>query len=91
MSSTANSCRKPLSRPTEAEGREHHRLGRRAIAAGNWAAVLLVAGLFHWSSTADAKVSLVYGVYTSDKPSTMVRQFRPSLDLIAKAAGEILG
>ncbi len=91
MSSTANSCRRALSRPTEAEGREHHRLGRRAIAAGKWAAVLLAAGLFHWSSTADAKVSLVFGTYSPDKPSAMVTQLRPSLNEVAEHMSEILG
>lgn len=53
--------------------------------------LVLLLPMLQWSSAADAKVSLVFGVYTSDKPSAMVSQFRPSLDLIAKSAGEILG
>lgn len=53
--------------------------------------VLLLFPILLWSSAAYAEVSLVFGVYTSDKPSAMVRQFRPSLNVIAKRAGEILG
>lgn len=52
---------------------------------------LFLVPVLLWSSAAYAEVSLVFGVYTSDKPSAMVRQFRPSLDVIAKRAGEILG
>lgn len=38
-----------------------------------------------------ARVSLVFGVYSSDKPSAMVTQLRPALNLISKLAGDILG
>ena len=44
-----------------------------------------------WSSSAWAKVSLVFGTYSSDKPSAMVMQLRPSLDLIAQSMEKILG
>ena len=38
-----------------------------------------------------ARISLVFGVYSSDKPSAMVTQLRPALNLISKLAGDILG
>ncbi len=38
-----------------------------------------------------AKESLVFGVYSSDKPSAMVVQLRPTLNLISKLAGEFPG
>ena len=38
-----------------------------------------------------AQVSLEFGVYASDKPSAMVTQLRPALNLISKATAEILG
>jgi phosphonate transport system substrate-binding protein len=44
-----------------------------------------------WSSATWAKVSLVFGTYSSDKPSAMVAQLRPSLDDIAQSMGQILG
>jgi YebC/PmpR family DNA-binding regulatory protein len=44
-----------------------------------------------WSSATWAKVSLVFGTYSSDKPSAMVAQLRPSLDDIALSIAKILG
>ena len=41
--------------------------------------------------SADAKVTLVFGVYTSEKPSAMVRQMRPSLEALSKEASAALG
>ncbi len=57
---------------------------------------VLVPALFLFASLtsvadAEAKVSLVFGVYTSDKPSAMVAQLRPCLDLVEEYAGDILG
>lgn len=56
-----------------------------------WAATLLVAVLVQWSTPTYAKVSLVFGTYSSDKPSAMVAQLRPSLDRIAGHMSKILG
>ncbi len=44
-----------------------------------------------WSPSAWAKVSLVFGTYSSDKPSAMVMQIRPSLDLVAQSMAKTLG
>jgi len=44
-----------------------------------------------WSPAAWAKVTLVFGTYSSDKPSAMVAQLRPSLDDIARSMQTILG
>jgi phosphonate transport system substrate-binding protein len=40
---------------------------------------------------AQAKVTLSFGVYTSDKPSAMVRQFRPILDVVETRMTLMLG
>jgi phosphonate transport system substrate-binding protein len=40
---------------------------------------------------AQADVSITFGVYTSDKPSAMVRQLRPTLDLVEQSIAETLG
>lgn len=40
---------------------------------------------------AQSEISLTFGVYSSDKPTAMVGQLRPSLDLIEKKASDILG
>ena len=40
---------------------------------------------------AKAEVSITFGVYTSDKPSAMVRQLRPTLDLVEQRVAEALG
>ena len=46
--------------------------------------VLLTAMLLLASAHLQADVSLKFGVYTSDKPSTVVRQFRPVLSALEK-------
>ena len=51
------------------------------------AVVLLVAGL---CATARAETNLVFGVYPSDKPSAMVQQLRPTLDVLERRGGELL-
>ncbi len=50
---------------------------------------LLLAGLL--ISTAQAEIVLKFGVYTSDKPTTMVRMFRPILDVLEQRLTEKLG
>lgn len=46
----------------------------------------LVVGLLaiSWLSPAKADIELVFGLYTSDKASSMIQQFRPSLDVLEK-------
>lgn len=41
--------------------------------------------------SAEAKVTLVFGAYTSEKPLAMVKQLRPSLNEFAKRMSAILG
>ncbi len=57
--------------------------------------LLFVAVLVLFSSgavlPATADVALKFGVYTADKPSDVVKQFRPILDVLEKKASEILG
>lgn len=52
-------------------------------------ALALAFGLF--AVPAEAKVTLVFGAYTSEKPLTMVRKLRPSLNVIAARLGYFLG
>ena len=52
---------------------------------------LLLFSMLQGISSADAKVTLVFGVYTSEKPLAMVKQMRPSLKALSKAASEVLG
>lgn len=42
-------------------------------------------------SDGTAALELRFGVYSSDKPTEMIKQFRPSLDALEQAAGEALG
>lgn len=49
----------------------------------------IVAGL--WPAVAEADLTLSFGVYSSDKPSSMVRQFRPILNLLETTLTEIRG
>ena len=67
-------------------------VGRKSSRIASWCLASAVA-LFGatWSSASWAKVSLVFGTYSSDKPSAMVAQLRPSLDDIARSMEEILG
>jgi phosphonate transport system substrate-binding protein len=53
-------------------------------------ATAVLASLLAWAPAASAKVSLVFGTYSPDKPSAMVTQLRPSLNEIAAAMTDIL-
>jgi phosphonate transport system substrate-binding protein len=50
----------------------------------------LVAAVALASGPARAELNLTFGTYASDKPSAMVRQIRPTLDLLERSVGEIL-
>lgn len=63
----------------------------RSLKAVSWAVALTALGAIQWTSMASAKVSVVFGTYSSDKPSAMVAQLRPTLDGIAKRMSEITG
>lgn len=43
-----------------------------------------------WVGPARADIQLTFGLYASDKPSTMVRQFRPALDILEKRLTALL-
>jgi phosphonate transport system substrate-binding protein len=53
--------------------------------------ILALFAFLQGASPADAKVTLVFGVYTSEKPSAMVRQMRPSLQALSKETSAVLG
>jgi phosphonate transport system substrate-binding protein len=44
-----------------------------------------------WAAPAQADLTLSFGVYSSDKPSSMVRQFRPILNVLEKNLTAIRG
>ncbi len=55
-------------------------------------ATLLLASLVcGWAATAQAEISLVLGLYPTEKPRNMVRAFRPSLDAVERAMESQLG
>ncbi len=54
-------------------------------------AFFCVLALLLGAVPAQAKLALSFGAYSSDKPSAMVAQIRPSLDVIAKEMSAILG
>lgn len=62
-----------------------------AAVAAHWLTTVLLAGLLLWPNTVLAKVSLVFGTYSPDKPTAMVAQLRPSLDRIAYHLSQVLG
>lgn len=66
---------------------------RRSVArlAAKFIGVLALVSVLQGIPAADAKVTLVFGVYTSEKPSAMVRQMRPSLEALSKEATAVLG
>lgn len=55
--------------------------------------IQLAAAIFVLVATVPAKaeISLAFGVYASDKPSAMVRQFRPILNALEKSLSELAG
>ena len=68
----------------------HTRWTRSSLRTGASAAACAVA-LALAPGFAAADISLVFGTYTSDKPSAMVAQIRPSLNLVSKTLARILG
>ena len=68
------------------------RVSRRAVgtAATFMTVFALTTGLAGLPA-AEAKQTLVFGAYTSEKPLAMVRQLRPSLNAIADRMSDILG
>ena len=81
-----------LSRLADRFGRGRSRTAGAGPKPGGWLlAVALALSAAAWSPAASAKVSLVFGTYSSDKPSAMVAQLRPSLDDIARSMEAILG
>lgn len=58
----------------------------------SWSFVGLLISFFSVCevSIAKADIELVFGLYTSDKPSSMVIQFRPSLDILEERLSAVL-
>lgn len=52
---------------------------------------LMALGAAALPAAAQAKVSITFGVYTSDKPSAMVQQLRPTLNLVERSIADALG
>jgi phosphate/phosphite/phosphonate ABC transporter binding protein len=60
--------------------------GFLALCGGVLACVLTAIG----AGPASADIQLVFGLYTSDKPSTMVQQFRPALNVLEERLTDLL-
>jgi phosphate/phosphite/phosphonate ABC transporter binding protein len=58
---------------------------------GKVSACLLPALAVIWPVAAQADLTLTFGVYSSDKPTAMVRQFRPILNTLEKNLTKIRG
>jgi phosphonate transport system substrate-binding protein len=56
-----------------------------------FAVSLVFFGVAAFSTAARAETTLAFGVYASDKPSAMVRQFRPILNALEKRMSELQG
>jgi phosphonate transport system substrate-binding protein len=64
------------------------------VKAMKWKSLLpMGAAIFALASAlpAKAEITLAFGVYASDKPSAMVRQFRPILNALEKSLSELAG
>lgn len=61
---------------------------RRRVAAGLCAATLAIS--IAVASPAAAETSLTFGVYASDKPSAMVEQVRPTIDVVERNLSALL-
>ncbi len=57
---------------------------------GIWTGALVLVGVLAWTP-AHAEIQLSFGVYTSNKPTEMVRKFRPILNAIKGPLAETLG
>ncbi len=55
------------------------------------ATALILTVLLAWAAPARADIQLVFGVYPSEKPSKMVKRFRPALDAIETRMTRDLG
>ena len=53
--------------------------------------ILILIALLAWAAPARADIQLVFGVYPSEKPSKMVKRFRPALDAIETRMTRDLG
>lgn len=63
---------------------------RHTLARSLSIALLLVVQL-SWSSNAAAETRLSFGVYTADKPTVVVKKFKPILRLLERSVGDRLG
>lgn len=63
----------------------------RTMVAAMAALGLLVAGAVRAQEDAAKEVRIDFGVYASDKPTTIVKQFRPLLDAVEKSMAQRMG
>lgn len=70
-----------------------HRTAVRRLGLGGWTLAGIVAFLVLAAAIplARAETTLAFGVYTTDKPTSMVNQFRPLLDALEAGLSERLG
>lgn len=51
----------------------------------------LLLGPFCWATPASAEIKLSFGVYTADKPTVVVKTFKPLLKLLERSVAKTLG
>lgn len=57
----------------------------------NCLSIALLIGQLCWASNAAAEIKLSFGVYTADKPTVVVKKFKPLLKLLERSVGNYLG
>lgn len=57
----------------------------------NCLSIALLVGQLCWASNAAAEIKLSFGVYTADKPTVVVKKFKPLLKLLERSVGNYLG
>lgn len=60
------------------------------IAARHMTLAAALCGIFH-ATSATAEISLVFGTYAADKPTTTVRMYKPFLNYLAQQMTDMLG
>ncbi len=57
----------------------------------NCLSIFLTIGQLCWASNAVAEIKLSFGVYTADKPTVVVKEFKPLLKILEHSVGTHLG
>lgn len=70
------------------KGGEMNKLQRTIL---NCSSIVLTIGQLGWASNTVAEIKLSFGVYTADKPTVVVKEFKPLLKLLERSVSNNLG